>query len=51
MCLFLFFFIFVPETGFVKVFQGKGMGVGDWGVGVGMGDLWDSIEHVNEENT
>ena len=24
--------------------------VGDWG-GVGMGDLWDSIENVNEENT
>jgi hypothetical protein len=24
-------------------------GVGDWGVG--MGDLWDSIENVNEENT
>jgi hypothetical protein len=23
--------------------------VGDWGVG--MGDLWDSIENVNEENT
>jgi hypothetical protein len=24
--------------------------VGDWGW-VGMGDLWDSIENVNEENT
>jgi hypothetical protein len=23
--------------------------VGDWGVG--MGDFWDSIENVNEENT
>jgi hypothetical protein len=23
--------------------------VGDWGLG--MGDLWDSIENVNEENT
>jgi hypothetical protein len=23
--------------------------VGDWGVD--MGDLWDSIENVNEENT
>jgi hypothetical protein len=23
--------------------------LGDWGVG--MGDLWDSIENVNEENT
>jgi hypothetical protein len=23
--------------------------VGDWGVG--MGDLWDSIENVNKENT
>jgi hypothetical protein len=24
--------------------------VGDWGWG-GYGDLWDSIENVNEENT
>jgi hypothetical protein len=33
--------------------QGQKGGVGGQGVGggVGMGDLWDSIENVNEENT
>jgi hypothetical protein len=32
--------------------QGQKGGVGGWGIGgVGMGDLWDSIENVNEENT
>jgi hypothetical protein len=24
---------------------------GDWGWGEGMGDFWDSIGNVNEENT
>jgi hypothetical protein len=33
-------------------FQGQEVGVGGWGDGgVGMGDIWDSIENVNEENT
>ena len=32
--------------------QGQEVGVGGWGiVGVGMGDFWDSIGNVNEENT
>ena len=32
--------------------QGQKGGVGGQGIGgVGMGDLWDSIENVNEENT
>jgi hypothetical protein len=32
--------------------QGQKGGVGGEGIGgVGMGDLWDSIENVNEENT
>ena len=32
--------------------QGQKGGVGGWGIGgVGMGNLWDSIENVNEENT
>jgi hypothetical protein len=32
--------------------QGQKGGMGGQGVvGVGMGDLWDSIENVNEENT
>jgi hypothetical protein len=26
------------------------VGVGGWGRGEGMGDFWDSIENVNEEN-
>ena len=32
--------------------QGQEVGVGGQGIkGVGMGDFWDSIENVNEENT
>ena len=32
--------------------QGQKGGVGGQGIGgLGMGDLWDSIENVNEENT
>ena len=38
-----------PSTG---EHQGQKGGVGGQGIGgVGMGDLWDSIENVNEENT
>ena len=38
-----------PSTG---EHQGQKGGVGGQGiVGVGIGDLWDSIENVNEENT
>ena len=38
-----------PSTG---ESQGQKGGVGGKGIGgVGMGDLWDSIENVNEENT
>jgi hypothetical protein len=37
-----------PSTGDTRAKKGE-WGVGDWGVG--MGDLWDSIENVNEENT
>jgi hypothetical protein len=32
--------------------QGQKVGVGGWGCGgEGMGDFWDSIGNVNEENT
>jgi hypothetical protein len=33
--------------------QGQEVGVGGWGSGEGegMGDFWDSIGNVNEENT
>ena len=32
--------------------QGREVGVGGWGTGgEGMGDFWDSIGNVNEENT
>jgi hypothetical protein len=38
-----------PSTG---EHQGQKGGVGGSGIGeVGMGDLWDSIENVNKENT
>jgi hypothetical protein len=38
-----------PSTGEC---HGQKVGMGGWGVGgVGMGDLWDSIENVNEENS
>jgi hypothetical protein len=37
-----------PSTGERQGQKGSGW-VGGWGVG--MGDLWDSIENVNEENT
>jgi hypothetical protein len=30
--------------------SGNGL-VGEWGVGEAMGDFWDSIGNVNEENT
>jgi hypothetical protein len=38
-----------PSTGNARAKKGEwvGRGLG----GVGMGDLWDSIENVNEENT
>jgi hypothetical protein len=38
-----------PVQGNARAKRGSGW-VGNWG-GVGMGDLWDSIENVNEENT
>jgi hypothetical protein len=38
-----------PSTGEC---QGQKVGVGGYGIGVvGMGDFWDSIGNVNEENT
>jgi hypothetical protein len=39
-----------PSTGERQGQKRGSGGVGDWGW-VGMGDLWDSIENVNEENT
>ena len=38
-----------PSTGERQGQKGEWVGRGFWGVG--MGDLWDSIENVNEENT
>jgi hypothetical protein len=37
-----------PSTGEC---QGQKGGVGRWGEQEGMGDFWDSIGNVNEENT
>jgi hypothetical protein len=45
----IFFSLYMPQyRGTPGPKRGSGW-VGDWGVD--MGDLWDSIENVNEENT
>jgi hypothetical protein len=41
--------LYAPVQGNPRAKKGEWVGRG-WG-GVGMGDFWDSIENVNEENT
>jgi hypothetical protein len=40
--------LYAPVQGNARAKKGEWVGRG---VGVGMGDLWDSIENVNEEST
>jgi hypothetical protein len=41
--------LFAPVQGNARAQKGEWVGRGVWGVG--MGDFWDSIGNVNEENT
>jgi hypothetical protein len=42
--------LYAPVQGNARAKKGEWVGRG-LGGGVGMGDLWDSIENVNKENT
>jgi hypothetical protein len=40
--------LYAPVQGNARAKKGEWVGRGEW---VGMGDIWDSIENVNKENT